>query len=231
MRRRMMLAAALLAVAGLVACGGGEPAQRKAFIEFLQSRIIDKPGIHVPHLTADETSAFGDYAKQYAIITDFNAAVDQRITAPLQEALSKGVPSSIGEAVARRNDIAAVRDGMAKIRAALSEQLAVADAAHAALKQPDDLKPVFDAAYNRDVTQPAKAFAGYFPDLDAAFGAMLAIADFINQHRDSVKVNGPMIETADDGLRTQLQGLMDALSAKQDAVNAAQRKLAAMTGG
>jgi hypothetical protein len=223
------LAAALLAA--LVACGGGEPAQRKAFIEFLQTRIVDKPGIHVPQLTQDETAAFGDYSKQYAIITDFNAAIDKRITAPLQQALATGVPNSLAEVVARRNDVAAVRDGMAKIRAALSEQLALADAAHAALKQPDDLKPVFDAAYDRDVTQPAKAFAGFFPDLDAAFGAVLALADFITQHKDSIKLNGPMIETADDGLRTQLQALLAAVSAKQDAVNAAQRKLAAMAGG
>ena len=29
----------------------------------------------------------------------------------------------------------------------------------AALKQPDDLKPVYDAAYARDVTMPAKVWA------------------------------------------------------------------------
>ena len=43
---------ALLAVV-LVACDD-EPAERKAFIAFLQTRIIDKPGLHVPHLTGDE---------------------------------------------------------------------------------------------------------------------------------------------------------------------------------
>ena len=32
-------------------------------IQFLQERIVGKPGVHVPKLTAEQTAAFGDYAK------------------------------------------------------------------------------------------------------------------------------------------------------------------------
>jgi hypothetical protein len=231
MRFRMLLGAALVAAAALVACGGGEPAQRKAFIEFLQTRIIAKPGIHVPTLTSDEAAAFGDYAKQYAVITDFNAALDNTVSKPLQAAISAGAPHSVQEVVARRNDVAAVRDGMAKIRAALTQQLAIADAAHAALKQPEDLKPVFDAAYDRDVTQPAKAFADIFPALDDGLKAVLDLADFLKQHQDAIKLNGQLIQVADASLQPPLQALLEAMRAKNAAVVKAQQRLAGLVGG
>jgi hypothetical protein len=153
---------ALLALAG---CGDNEATQRKAFIEFLQTRIIAKAGLHVPKLTQDETTAFGDYARHYAVIADFNAALDRSASTPLNRALEAGAPRSLGEAVARRQEVAAVGSGLAAIRAELDRQLAVADAARAQLTQPDDLKPVFDAAYVRDVTQPAKAMIEIFPDV------------------------------------------------------------------
>src|SRR5207237_6743168 len=68
---RLHIAAVLIAFA-LLGCGDDEATHRKAFIEFLQSRIVAKPGIHVPKLTTEETTAFGDYAKHYAVIADFN---------------------------------------------------------------------------------------------------------------------------------------------------------------
>ena len=68
--RRFFLAA-LVAGFGLAACGDSEPTQRKAFMDFLQTRIIDKPGRHVPMRSAEETKSFGDYAKQYEIILGF----------------------------------------------------------------------------------------------------------------------------------------------------------------
>ena len=78
--------AAVFALLGLVLAGcNDEPAERKAFITFLQTRIIDKPGLHVPHLTPEEEKSFGDYAKQYAVITDFNDGLDKSVAGPMAE--------------------------------------------------------------------------------------------------------------------------------------------------
>ena len=53
--RRQFLAG--LSVTFLLAgCGDDEPKQRKAFIEFLQTRIVDKPGVHVPRLNDDQAT-------------------------------------------------------------------------------------------------------------------------------------------------------------------------------
>jgi hypothetical protein len=214
----------------LAACGD-DTAQRKAFIEFLQTRIVDKPGIHVPHLTPEEAKSFGDYAKQYAIITDFNDGLDKSIAKPMQEAMQRGAVRSLGDIVSRHTDLVAARDGFAGLRIALDKQLAQADAAHAALKQPDDLKPVFDKAYERDVTMPAKAFTDIFPDLSDALGASVDLGDFLLLHKDQVMISGSNLQTSDPAVRQQLATLLAALSAKNDAVTRAQQHLRAIETG
>ena len=228
---RIGLAIGLLLALGLNACGDNEAAQRKAFIEFLQTRIVNKPGIHVPHLTADETTAFGEYAKHYAVITDFNTALDQAISKPMQQAIANGTPHSLGEVMTRRQDVAAVGEGMAKIKTALDQQLAIADAAHAALKQPDDLKPVDDAAYERDVTMPAKVWADIFPEVDATMKSILALADFVAAHHDAVKIQGTMIQTSDPSLQPALAAMIDKVREKSEAINKAQQRVNALIVG
>jgi hypothetical protein len=221
----------VLILLALCGCGDDEATQRKAFIEFLQTRIVAKPGIHVPHLTAEETTAFGPYAKHYAVIADFNAALDDAISKPMQQAIQNGTPHSLAEVVARRQDIAAVGDGMAKMQAALDRELAKADAAHAALKQPDDLKPVYDAAYARDVTTPAKVWSEIFPDVEDGMKNMLALADFLTAHQNAVKIQGAMIQTSDPSLQPALTGMLDKIREKGEAVNKAQQRLNAIIVG
>jgi hypothetical protein len=220
---------ALLAL--FVAGCNDEPAQRKAFIGFLQTRILDKPGLHVPHLTQDEAKSFGPYARHYAIITDFNDGLDRSVAVPMQEAISRGAIHSIDEVVTRHADFIAARDGIAQLRAAIDKQLATADAAHAALQQPDDLKPVFDKAYERDVTIPAKAFADIFPDLSQALTAIVDLGDFLEQHKDTVSINGTALQTTDRALQPRLQALVDALIAKNEAIAKAQQNLRTVLNG
>jgi hypothetical protein len=221
----VLRAAAFALLAVLVAACNDEPAQRKAFIDFLQTRIIDKPGLHVPHLTPDEANSFGDYAKQYAIITDFNDGLDQSVAKPMQEAIDGGAIRSWDDLVTRRADIVAARDSVVQLRAAIDKQLAAADTAHAALKQPDDLKPVFDKAYERDVTIPAKAFADIFPDLSQALTAIVDLGDFIDQHKDKITITGSVVQTSDPALQPQIAALIAALTAKNEAINKAQQRL------
>jgi hypothetical protein len=230
--RAFLRVTSVIFLAVFIAGCNDEPAQRKAFIEFLQTRIIDKPGLHVPHLTPDEAKSFGDYAKQYTIITDFNDGLDQSVAKPMQDAMERGSIRSLDDVLSRHADFVAVRDGMTLLHAALEKQLAAADAAHAALQQPDDLKPVYDKAYDRDVTIPAKAFADIFPDLSQTLAAIVDLGDFLEQHKDKVTINGPTLQTSDPGLQPQLQALITSLSAKTDAITKDQERLrAVMEGG
>ena len=223
--------AALMLVAIFVAGCDDEPAQRKAFIEFLQTRIIDKPGFHVPILSEEDGKKFGPYAKHYAVIADFNSGLDRAVTTPMQGVMQRGSIHSLDEVMTRHADIVALRDGMGELRGALDKQLAAADAAHAALKQPDDLKPVFDKAYEKDVTVPAQAFADIFPDLSQALTAIADLGDFLEQHKDKIKITGLLIQTTDPTLQPELAAHVNALSAKTAAINKAQQRLRAILQG
>lgn len=236
MRRRTLTFARYFFLAligcGLLACDSGdEAAQRKAFIGFLQVRIVKKPGIHVPKLTADEIAQFGRYAAHYAVIADFNAHLDEAVAAPARGFLAAGRPNSIAEAVAKRKEIDAAEKGVARVTTALDRELAAADAAHAALNQPDDLKRVYDIAYDRDVTQPAAVWKEVVPDIERSLNGITALADYIDRHRDKITIDGQMIQIKDASLQAPLEALIEALRKTDAAVAKSRQKLGALING
>jgi hypothetical protein len=223
---------ALIVAVSVASCGDNEPAERKAFIEFLQTRIVDKPGVHVPKPTDADIKSFGPYAEQYKIITDFTAdpemmAISQQMT----QAIRAGAPRSLQDVVSRQQDIQTIRESLAKMRAPLDQKFAAAEAARDALKQPPDLKTVFSAAFERDVGDPARAFQSALPIVDDALGGVLKVAAYINSHRDAVKINGSTIEVRDPKVQAELNGLLQGLNAKGQQLNEQQRKLHAMLSG
>jgi len=231
--RHRLLVVPLLALfaLALAACGDSEATQRKAFMDFLQTRILDKQGLHVPQPTEEETKSFGPYAKDYAVITDFSLGMDKSISAPMQQVMQKGVIRSIDEIQTRRADLIAAMEGMRALRAALDQQVAKADAAHQALNEPAELKAVFDKAYDRTVTQPAQTFKDIFPAADNAFQAARGMADFLDQHKDQVKISGGQLQVTDPKLVAELNKLLGVLNGNGQAIMEAQRKLQAFVNG
>jgi hypothetical protein len=229
--RRVATAAALFLLAtGLGACGDKEPEQRKTFITFLQTRILDKQGVHVPSLTDDEKSSFGPYADHYMVIGDFNRDMNKVLTGPYKIAQTNA-PRNMQELVARRADVKAMAEAMGHAGDDGRKLLADADAKRAALKQPDDLKPVYAAAYKRDVTAPAEAFLATIPVAVEGLNKSLALADYLEAHRTTVKVNGASIQTADKKANAEINQLMNAMNAQNQKLNEARRALQAATEG
>lgn len=60
---RLSIVWIVIATIVLAGCGANDGQQRAAFISFLQTRIVDKPGIHVPRLTDDERERLRCYAE------------------------------------------------------------------------------------------------------------------------------------------------------------------------
>ena len=215
----------------LVACGNKEAEQRKAFTTFLQTRVLDKPGIRVPAPSADEKASFGDYAQHDAVITDFNEGMNKSVGQPMTQIMAKGGLRSIGDLVSRRDDIKAAKDGLAGLRTALDQQTAKADAAHAQLKQPDDLKQVYDKAYDKTVTVPATTFKEVFPALDTVFDSALAIGGYIEQNKSKIQISGSTISVTDPAVQAELNKMLQQLNGQSSAINAAQQKLQTVVRG
>jgi hypothetical protein len=233
MSSRAAAVAALVVLAfTLAGCGDQEVAQRKSFIEFLQTRIIDKPGVHVPALTTELEDKLGVYAKHYAVITTFNSDMDQSVSGFLPKAMRVASVSSIADAVARRDAIAAVRGQMSEMRAALAQKLAAAEAARAGLTQPADLKPVYDAAFDRDVRSTALGFEKELPLFEDAMTSILTLTDYLNSHRDKVTVQGSIVSANDPTTRAEVTALLDDITKKTQQLQDSQRRLSKIaTGG
>lgn len=214
----------------LAACGDKEPEQRTAFSQFLQTRILDKPGVRVPQLTADESKAFGDYSRHYAVISDFNAGMDASVK-PLGELMQKGAMRSLGDVIARRDDIQAIQAGLNNMATQLTSEQAKADAAHAQLKQPEDLKGVYDKAYDKTVSVPANTFREVLPQINGTFASSLKIADYVNAHKGQIEISGAVVKVQDPAVQAELNALLQELSSQAKNVQQAQARLQSLMTG
>jgi hypothetical protein len=227
-RPHWLLALALPFV--LVACGSSEPDQRAAFKQFLQTRILDKPGVHVPHPTADESKAFGDYAGHYAVITDFNSAMNTSIK-PLASLVQKTAVRSLNDVIAHRDDLKTVQSGVTDMSQQLTQLLAKADSAHAQLKQPEDLKVVYDKAYDRTVSVPANTFLEVLPKINATLDSTQKVADYIEAHKAQIEIDGSQVKVQDPKVLAELNARLQDLNAQAQTIQQAQTRMQAVMFG
>jgi hypothetical protein len=217
-----------LLVTALAACGDSEADQRKAFIDFLQTRIVNKAGVHVPNPTSEDTRSFGAYAAHYAIITDFAGNPEMvGIGKKMETVVGKVSVNSVQEFVDHRVEFRTVVDELAKIREIMNRELAKANTAHAALKQPDDLKVVYDKAFDKDVTAPVTGFSEVLPLVDKIATASLKLGDYIDAHRDKVVMAGRSVGGKDAQTQKDISALLKDVSAYRPQFQDAQNRLRA----
>ncbi|WP_454668527.1 DUF3053 domain-containing protein [Achromobacter kerstersii] len=220
----VLVAALPLLLAG---CGDKEPEQRAAFTQFLQTRIVDKPGVRVPKLTDEEQKSIGDYASHYAVITDFNTSMETSVK-PLTGIMQKGAVRSLNDIVTRRDDLKAVQASLNDMGAALKEQQARADAARAQLKQPDDLKAVYDKAYEKTVSLPADTFRDVLPQVNETIDSSLKIADYIDAHKAQIEISGAIVKVQDPAVQAELNQLLQGLNAQAKNLQQAHTRMQAL---
>ncbi|WP_413534345.1 DUF3053 domain-containing protein [Rahnella inusitata] len=188
----LMLLMMIFAVSG---CGDKEPAQRKAFIDFLQSRILDKQVLAVPQLSEAEKKQFGDYSKDYAIITGFHHQMNTELDSSLVPVFAgmNGV-NSVNALVEQRDDLKKMADSSQNWKEKIITLRTQADTQHAALKQPDDLKKVYDQAYEKTVVKPSEITEQVFELLPQVLNLIVAKADFIKSQGKDVTITGNRLQ-------------------------------------
>ncbi|HDM8437292.1 DUF3053 domain-containing protein [Yersinia enterocolitica] len=216
---------ALLMVFQLTACGDKEPEQRKAFIDYLQNTVM-RSGMKLPTLSEDQKQKFGPYVSDYAILVTFS------------QQLSKSVDASLSPAIAQINEIRMAQDYLNK-RDALQQSAGAlnllvqqirtaktqADAAVAALKQPDDLKVVFNKAFDSIVTQPTNVLIPAVPVVSAFVQDLAQVGDFLQQQGTQVTFNNGGVQFQTAQQVAQYNAMMANLVAKYPAMMAAQKSV------
>ena len=227
LKRAVRGAMCILFAATLAAWGNSEADQRKAFIAFLQA-INNPPGAHVLVPNANDEKAFGPYLQHYAIILDFNKAMKSPTDDFMAQLIKLGygpnpVPRTIEQMAAAPADLTAAKDVLDKMEQGIETRLAKATADRAALKQPDDLKAVYDKTFDRLVTAPAVAMENSAKALDTGIDAALALVAYINAHRGKLAVSGMQIQAKDQRTLDELAPLMKAYQDAGERFAGAQR--------
>jgi len=212
---------ALLVVMQLTACGDKEPEQRKAFIDYIQNTVM-RSGAKIPTLSEDQKQKFGNYAGDYAILVGFS------------QQLSKSLDASLTPALDQINQIRTAQDYMSK-RDTLQQSVGAlnllgqqiqsaksqADTARTTLKQPDDLKAVYNQAYDKIVTGPANALMPVIPTTASFVQDLVQVGDFLRAQGNQVAFNNNGVQFRTSQQATQYNTMMSNLVAKQqDLLNA-----------
>ncbi|CAK9886797.1 MAG: hypothetical protein XXXJIFNMEKO3_03243 [Candidatus Erwinia impunctatus] len=217
--------ATFLLVFQLTGCGDKEAEQRKAFVDFLQNTAMRSSG-RLPTLSEDQKQKFGPLVSDYAILYGFSQQLNRTLDTgvkPVVETLS---------AIRTPQDYLTQRDTLHQVSGALTlatQQMQTAkmqaETSKAGLKQPDDLKAVYETVYNKVVLQPSTTFMPLLPALQTLCQNAVQAGDFLQQQGSQVTFNGMNIQFPTQQQAAQYNALMASLSASSQALNQAQSLL------
>ncbi|CND20704.1 MULTISPECIES: DUF3053 domain-containing protein [Yersinia pseudotuberculosis complex] len=209
----------------VTACGDKEPEQRKAFIDYLQNTVM-RSGMKLPTLSEDQKQKFGPYVSDYAILVTFSQQLSQSVDASLVPAIEQINQIRVAQ------DYLSKRDALQQSAGALNllvQQIrtakAQADSAQAALKLPDDLKVVFNRAFDNIVTQPANVLIPAVPVVSSFVQDLVQVGDFLQQQGTQVTFNNGGIQFQTPQQAAQYNTMMSNLVAKYPEMMAAQKRV------
>ena len=201
----------------LTACFSKEPEQRKAYMEFLQTHLVDnsdKSSLTI--LTPRQQEAFGPYGESFLIIKTFFLGMNER-TGVGRNAAGKPKLPDLAQLVDDPGSIEAFTQYYTKRFDETGVLVQAADAAKAKLQLPDDLKAVFDKAYDRYVSKRGRDWESLRPLWEAMNDQTRKVATFVREHRSKIQISGNGMLTNDQAILTQMQELLKDLHAKQNA--------------
>ena len=232
-RRAAGFAVLAFFVTALVACGDSEADQRAAFIKFLQE-INHRAGVHFLNPNAADVKAFGDYGSQYSIITTFNSdmgKVSKEFNAHVTAVVGGQTSPTLEQLAANRDKIASLKIEIGKVQDEIDKHVAAVSAQRAALKQPDDLKAVYDVTFEKLVLKPTQATKNHIAVLGDGLTSSLQLADYINTHADKLTVKGSQVLAKDAKTLDEIKALMAAQNAASQRLRDAGREMARVLDG
>jgi hypothetical protein len=94
-----------------------------------------------------------------------------------------------------------------------------------ALKQPDDLKTVYDAAFDKIIIKPVRGFHETTPLAQQIAVAAANFGDYMVARRDTVKIVGTSPQATDRKTQIEVNALANALNSLGPRMNDAQRRV------
>ena len=159
---------------------------------------------------------------------DFNDSMGKAFTLAspaMQTMASLSTPQAL---VQGQTQIGEARAALAKVKDQLGEQLSKTQADRAKLEQPDDVKPVFQAAYDKTVVKPSELMLKVLEQTDGILAEAQNFAVFLKANEASVNFAGSQVEVNSPALLEELNGHLGALNEKREKLMGLQNELNAM---
>lgn len=204
-----------------------EPGERKAFIEFLQTRVLSTQRAAVPQLNEQQRKAFGPYAAHYDIITGFNKEMSEAPLTRMMAALQG--TRSLPQLMAKRTQVSELLAHLPQAQQEVKARIDRATAAKNALKQPDDLKVVYDAAFDKLVTQLGALMLRLLPATQGMLAATMELVTYVEQNPKDVSFVGSSVQATNQASLDKVNVLINKLKTEAALVaemETALRKLA-----
>ena len=133
-------------------------------------------------------------------------------------------PRTIEQMAAAPADLPAAKAAVEDMWKSTEERLAKVNAERAALKQPDDLKVVYDKTFDKLIAAPSVAMENSMQALLVGLDASSKLVDYINSHRSKLSVAGSQIQAKDQRTLDEIGVLMKAHQAASERFAAARRE-------
>lgn len=211
----------------LAGCGDKEPEQRKAFTEFLQTSVISGTKVKLPALTEEQKKSFGDYTKDYALLTGFTDQLNSAFSSQMQSSMNElRSLNSMKAMVDGRDKVEKAQTEVKAVQAKLDESIKKTAESYAALKQPEDLKAVYAQAYAKVVTQQGDLAKQTLVLLNSTFDDILKISDFLKAQGDKIEYQGQIVQFTDQAALDKFNEMNKSLQNNQQQLMAVAQKIA-----
>jgi hypothetical protein len=219
---------ALLIAIVTIGCTSREPIQRRAFIVFLQTQILDRKQVFpLPELTSENRRALGPYVSDYQIFSDFYSDMRkarQSLRSALKIQNRANNPKNLLENL---QELSTQTAELPKIRRTLSDNLQKAQVSRSGLKQPNDLKLIYDRAFDKAITTPADNMRNIILRMEIQFLSLEDIGHFLNDNQTNLTISGVDVKFKDSTLLAQYQSLQNRYNTERQALSKAFQALRA----
>lgn len=196
----------------LAACGDNEPEQRKAFIDILQKNVLNQKGGRVILLTEDDKKRIGKYEEHFTVLTNAMQSEDKLdMDAQINRVnqLTNELNRS-NDAQKRGQILDEIDAAKAEVLTGIEKMIAELNAKKVALKQPEDLKVVYDQAWEKHFGKPSEIALSILDASDGFMKTVRDLNDFVLANPDKVQYQGADILILDDSVEGELAKLMEA---------------------
>ncbi|MEO3989037.1 DUF3053 family protein [Pseudocitrobacter cyperus] len=180
---------AVIVLVILVGCADINDGQRQAFITFLNTEVIAPPVVKVCELTPGQRISFGRYAEDYDVLNTAFQEISDVIYQTGNEDKVTGRIQSERDNLSLLNELRSAQSINNQFILRLKNVSAQNQRRYNALRLPADLKPVFDAAWEKTVVPFDETITHVYFLRGKRLDLLVAMGAFLQGQGDKVHFN------------------------------------------